>query len=88
MFIGPHYSCANDKSISDGVHGTHPDKASYLEYPITIHDNAMLGTRVTVAPSVTIGKHARIDMCCFVTKNVPPYAHMRSDKIITAKKVS
>lgn len=87
VFIGPHYSCSNDPYISDGFHGTHPKKLGYNAQPITIKKNAMLGTRVTIAPNVTIGEHARIDMCCFVTKNVEPYAHMRSDKIIVGKKI-
>ncbi len=83
VFIGPHYSCSNDPHISDGFHGTHPMKKGYDAQPITIKKNAMLGTRVTIAPNVTIGEHARIDMCCFITKNVEPYAHMRSNKMIT-----
>ena len=88
VFIGPHYSCSNDPNISDGPHGTNPSKRGYEAKSITLKKNCMLGSRVSIAPGITIGEHARIDMCCFITKNVEPYAHMRSDKIIAGKILS
>lgn len=88
VFIGPHYSCSNDPNISDGPHGTSPHKSGYEAKPITLRNNCMLGSRVSIAPGITVGQHARIDMCCFITKNVEPYSHMRSDKVIVGKILS
>lgn len=85
VFIGPHYSCSNDPNISDGPHGTNPNKKGYNAKPIKLCRNCMLGSRVSIAPGITIGEHARVDMCCFITKDVPGYAHMRSDKIIAGR---
>ncbi len=85
VFIGPHYSCSNDKHIPEGEHGTSPNKKPFQAFPITIKKGAKLGTRVTVAPDITIGENARIDMCSFITKDVKPNDHIRSDKIIVAK---
>jgi len=84
-FFGPHFSCANDRLISYGEHGTSLKKLPFQEFPIKIKKGAMLGTRCTVAPGVTIGEGARLDMCSFVTKDVKAFSHMRSSKKIVAE---
>jgi len=84
VFIGPHFSCANDKIISKGEHGTSPAKHDWKPYPIKIEKGATLGTRVTIAPGVTIGSNARIDMCSFILHDVPANAHIRPRHDIAA----
>ncbi len=84
VFIGPHFSCANDKIISKGEHGTSPAKSGWKPYPIKIEKGATLGTRVTVAPGITIGPNARIDMCSFILHDVPANAHIRPKEDIVA----
>lgn len=85
VFIGPHFNCANDKKISIGEHGTSPHKLPFKEYPIIIREFAVLGSGVSVAPGVEIGRCSRIDMCSFVTKNVPEHGHVRSGVEIVGK---
>jgi len=36
-------------------------------------------TRCTIAPGVTIGEGAKVDMCSFVIKNVRAFSHIRGD---------
>ena len=84
-FFGPHFSCANDKDISYGEHGTSPKKLPFVEYPITFGKGCTIGTRCTIAPGVTIGQGSRLDMCCFITKNVKPFSHMRGTNELVAK---
>lgn len=70
VFIGPHFSCANDRFISDSEHGTSPNKPPFKEYPIHLKEYCRLGTRVTLAPGVVIGKHAYVKMCTFVKEEI------------------
>jgi acetyltransferase-like isoleucine patch superfamily enzyme len=79
VFIGPHFSCANDPKVSLGEHGSSKNKADHTEYPIHIQEGARLGTRVTVAPGVTIGKNAFVKMNSFVKKDVPDRFVMGAD---------
>lgn len=78
-FFGPHFSCANDKNISHGEHGTSKNKAPFVAYPITFKEGCRIGTRCTIAPGVTIGEGAKVDMCSFVIKNVRAFSHIRGD---------
>ena len=85
VFIAPHFTCANDKKINIGEHGTSLNKPGFTEYPITIKEFAVIGSGVAVAPGVTIGRCARIDMCSFVIKDVPDYGHIRSGREIIGR---
>ncbi len=78
VFIGPHFSHADCKSVPYGPHGLSPDKGKHNAWPITIQSGTIIGTRCTVAPGVLIGWDCRIDMNCNIYKDVPQGTYIKS----------
>lgn len=71
VFIGPHFSCSNDAVIPNKEHGTSPNKKPFITSPPIVQDGVRMGTRVTLAPGVTVHKDAFVKMCTFVKSDVP-----------------
>jgi UDP-3-O-[3-hydroxymyristoyl] glucosamine N-acyltransferase len=87
VFIGPFFVSTNTKEISYGKHGVYKN-AQKKPLPSTIGDNTRIGASVSIAPGVTIGESALIDMETFVVNNVPSNAHVRGGKDKVGKIVS
>ena len=71
VFIGPHFSCANNSYIPDGEHGLSKNKRPDVEQVMIIREGTRIGTRVTVAPGVTIGKNCFVKMCTIIYNDIP-----------------
>lgn len=78
-FIAPFFIATNTKNITNGKHGTQPAE-EYYPLPCIIGDNVRIGANVRVVPGITIGDGAVIDQDCLITKDVPPYSHIRGGK--------
>lgn len=78
VFIGPFFGTTNDKKPHIGPHGLHPDKPKFDAMPPRIYRGAVIGERVTLAPGVTIGEGARIDMCAQIYSSVLAGKHIRA----------
>ena len=78
-FIAPFFIASNTPNITQGRHGTEPSENPKV-YPCVIGDNVRIGINVRVIPGIAIGHDAIIDQDCLITKDVPPYAHIRGGK--------
>lgn len=78
-FIAPFFIATNTPFITEGKHGIAPEQ-NYKPLPTIIQDNVRIGANVRMVPGKTIGHHALIDQDTFITKDVPPYAHVRGGK--------
>lgn len=72
--IGQCVSIAGEVRIYTREHDL--DDPNFQEFggPVTIHDYACIGSRVTILPRITIGYGAVVASGAVVTKDVPPYA--------------
>jgi UDP-2-acetamido-3-amino-2,3-dideoxy-glucuronate N-acetyltransferase len=77
-FIAPFFIATNTPDISEGRHGT--EYVVYKPLPTVIQDYVRIGANVRMTPGNVIGHHALIDQDTFITKDVPPYAHVRGGK--------
>lgn len=76
-FIGPYFCAMNTKVITPGFHGTKPSFKP--KYEVTrIGRCARIGGQVAMTPGHTIGDYAVVDQHTFLTKDVPPYTHVRN----------
>jgi acetyltransferase-like isoleucine patch superfamily enzyme len=80
VFIAPFFIASNTPEITKGHHGTHPEQPQYKRLDGYIEDNVRIGIRVSVVPGIRIGHDSVIDQDCLITKDVPPYSHIRGGK--------
>ncbi|MBS20487.1 MAG: N-acetyltransferase [Chloroflexi bacterium] len=64
VFLGPNASLTNDKN---------PLRTEYNPEPITIEDDATIGSNATLMPGITIGEGAFVAGGAVVTKDVPAW---------------
>jgi acetyltransferase-like isoleucine patch superfamily enzyme len=84
VFIAPFFYSANTPKISMGKFG-YPNTTNHPREPPMIEEGVRIGENVGVAPGIKIGRNSLIDMCCLITKNIPPNSHVRADKSIVGK---
>lgn len=84
VFIAPMFTSANTPKMSKGKFG-YPNTTHDPRNPPIIEDGVRIGERVSLAPGVRIGKYSLIDMECLITKDIPPYSHVRADKSIVGR---
>ncbi len=76
--IGAHALIAPNVFITDHTHNTAAglrlDEQGSRSAPVTIGDDAWIGTRAVILPGVTIGDGAIVGAGAVVTKDVPPNA--------------
>ncbi len=75
---------ANTPKISVGKFG-YPNTTNDPRNPPTVNDGVRIGENVGLAPGVQIGRDSLIEMCCLVTKNIPPNSRVRADKAVVGK---
>lgn len=71
--IGNNVSIAGEVRIYTMEHDVDDPNFAETGAPVTIEDYAVIGTRVTILPGVTVGKGAVVASGAVVTKDVPPY---------------
>ena len=64
VFLGPNASLTNDKT---------PLRTEYNPEPITIEDDATIGSNATLMPGITVGEGAFVAGGAVVTKDVPAW---------------
>ena len=64
VFLGPNASLTNDKN---------PLRTEYNPEPITIEDDATIGSNATLMPGITVGEGAFVAGGAVVTKDVPAW---------------
>ena len=64
VFLAPNASLTNDKT---------PLRTEYNPEPITIEDDATIGSNATLMPGITVGKGAFVAGGAVVTKDVPAW---------------
>jgi acetyltransferase-like isoleucine patch superfamily enzyme len=64
VFLGPNASLTNDKN---------PLRTEYNPEPITIEDDATIGSNATLMPGITIGEGAFVAGGAVVTKDLPAW---------------
>ena len=79
-FIGSYFMSSNTKEISNGEHGTSPNKKPVTRYPTIIEDFVRIGIKVTAIPSITVGHHSLIYQNTLITKDIEPYSVIKSGK--------
>jgi len=84
VFIAPFFYSANTPKISKGKFG-YPNTTNDPREPPIIEDGVRIGENVGLAPGVSVGENSLIDMCCLLTKDIPPNSHVRADKTIVGK---
>jgi UDP-3-O-[3-hydroxymyristoyl] glucosamine N-acyltransferase len=84
VFIAPFFYTANTPKISSGKFG-YPNTTNDPRFAPSVEDGVRIGENVGLAPGVQIGRNSLIDMCCIITKNIPPNSHVRADKAIVGK---
>ena len=74
VMMGPDVMFINQNHIID-TSGKEPRFYGHTNYgPITVGDNAWIGTRAVILPGRKIGKYAIVGAGAVVTKDVPDYA--------------
>lgn len=73
LTIGNNVSIAGEVRIYTMQHDIDSPDFAEIEGPVTISDYVVIGTRVTILPSVTVGEGAVIASGAVVTKDVAPY---------------
>ncbi len=72
VFIGPKVANANDPDpVSNVIRKIEEDRGT------TFKEGCRIGMRATIAPNITVGKHAFVEMCALVTRDVPDHAVVR-----------
>ncbi len=71
--IGNNVSIAGEVRIYTMQHDVDSPTFEEVGAPVLIEDYAVIGTRVTILPGVTIGKGAVVASGAVVTRDVPPY---------------
>ena len=84
VFIAPFFYTANTPEMSVGKFG-YPNTTDDPRYPPIVKDGVRIGENVGLSPGVQIGEGSLIDMCCLITKNVPPNSHVRAEKAIVGR---
>lgn len=84
VFIAPFFYTANTPKISAGKFG-YPNTTNDPRFAPRVEDGVRIGENVGLAPGVQIGKDSLIDMCCLITKNIPPNSYVRADKAVVGK---
>ena len=84
VFIAPFLYTANTPKISHGKFG-YPNTTDDPRFPPVIEEGVRVGENVGLAPGVRIGKDSIIDMCCLITKDIPPGSHVRAGKDIIGR---
>ncbi len=84
VFIAPFFYTANTPIISAGKFG-YPNTTDDPRFPPVVKDGVRIGENVGLSPGIQIGEDSLIDMCCLITKNIPPNSHVRADKAIVGK---
>jgi UDP-2-acetamido-3-amino-2,3-dideoxy-glucuronate N-acetyltransferase len=75
VFIGPMVTLCDDRHPRTRLPGDPPYEAE----PPIIEDDAVIGAGVVILPGVTVGKHARVGAGAIVTRDVPPFTHVRCE---------
>jgi len=70
--IGKNVSIARNVQIYTGGHDPHSPLFEMTCSPVVIHDYAVIFSRATIMPGVTIGRGAVVFACAAVCKDVPP----------------
>jgi len=73
LTIGNNVSIAGEARIYTMEHDIDSPDFSETGAPVIIEDFAVIGTRVTILPGVTVGKGAVVASGAVVTKDVPEY---------------
>lgn len=73
LTIGNNVSIAGEVRIYTMEHDIDSPDFSETGAPVIIEDYAVIGTRVTILPGVTVGKGAVVASGAVVTKDVPEY---------------
>lgn len=73
LTIGNNVSIAGEVRIFTMEHDIDDPDFAEVSAPVTIDDYAVIGTRVTILPGVTIGRGAVVASGAVVTKDVPSY---------------
>lgn len=71
--IGNNVSIAGYVQIYTMQHDVDDPDFAEIGAPVVIEDYAVLGSRVTILPGVTVGRGAVVATGAVVTKDVPPY---------------
>jgi len=71
--IGNNVSIAGEVRIYTMEHDVDSPTFEEVGAPVVIEDYAVVGTRVTILPGVTVGKGAVVASGAVVTRDVPPY---------------
>ena len=72
IFIGNNVDIARETNIWTLEHDVHDDYHKAIGGNVVIEDYVWIASRVTILPSVTIGKGAVVASGAVVTKDVPP----------------
>jgi len=86
VFIAPFFYTANTPMISHGKFG-YPNTTDDPRYPPKVEDGVRIGENVGLAPGITVGADSSIDMCCLITKDVPPNSHIRAGKAVVGRSI-
>lgn len=73
LTIGNNVSIAGEVRVYTMEHDIDSPVFAETGAPVTIEDYAVIGTRVTILPGVTIGEGAVVASGAVVTRDVPPY---------------
>lgn len=73
LTIGNNVSIAGEVRIYTMEHDIDSPTFAEIGEPVTIEDDAVIGTRVTILPGVTIGKGAVVASGAVVTRDVAPF---------------
>lgn len=73
LTIGNNVSISGEVRIYTMEHDIDSPDFSEVGAPVVIDDYAVIGTRVTILPGVTIGRGAVVASGAVVTKDVPPF---------------
>lgn len=79
VFIGPLFVTTNTPYITKEKHGTNPSTKPNL-LPTIIEDNVRIGASVRLTPGNKIGTYSLIDQDTLITRNIPPYSHVKGGK--------
>ncbi len=84
VFIAPFFYTANTPKMSAGKFG-YPNTTDDSRDSPFVEDGVRIGVNVGLAPGVRVGENSLIDMCCLITKSIPPNSHVRADNTIVGK---
>jgi putative colanic acid biosynthesis acetyltransferase WcaF len=87
--IGKRVAVSYRAHVCAGTHDFADATLPLLKPPVTIEDDAFVGTEAFIGPDVTVGRAALVGARCVVMKDVPPLAVVAGNpcKIIGTRKL-